>query len=101
MYANQTVYEQVKKLFIEMPGCRDNRDKTIEYIVKTYYLNMFGVGIIYTFRLLANIDRAFREVQQDCPELRGKNWPWRQFISGEINKDELQAANGQLSFNFP
>jgi len=82
---------QVIDLFKEQPKYRDDRYGTIKYIIETYHLDVYGHnGVLSDFKLLTDIDRIFRLVQQEIPELRGKEWLKRQMQSGEISKDEYE-----------
>lgn len=90
MYAPKIVLQQVIKLFTELPEYRDDRYGTIKYIVETHYLNGYGKSICTDFKLMSDIDRSFRYVQQFSPELRGKTWFERQRRAGEMTKEEYR-----------
>jgi hypothetical protein len=90
MYAPRIVLQQVIELFTTVPYYRDERYETIEYIVNKYYLADYGKSIKMDYKLMSDIDRAFRNVQQLQPQLRGKNWIDRQRQSGEISAAEFQ-----------
>lgn len=88
MYTPRILIEQVVKLFTEEEKYRDERFLTIEYVVDTYYKDTYGKSIIMDFKLMTDIDRAFRYIQQYHPKLRGKTWLKRQRQAGEISKEE-------------
>ena len=93
MKSTRLIINQVINLFEELPDYRDNRFGTIEYIVDRYYMDFYGKqGVLYDFKLLTDIDRIFRLVQQEIPALRGKEWLKRQMLSGEISRDVYNEA---------
>ena len=90
MYVAKILVEQVIKLFVEKPEYRDDKYITIEYIVNTYYKKEYGKSISLDFKLMSDIDRAFRYIQQYEPSLRGAEWLKRQRQGGEISKTEYE-----------
>ena len=75
MRNTREIINQVINLFERFPDYRDDRYGTIEYIVQNHYADMYGKsGLRYDFKLLTDIDRVFRLVQQEIPALRGKEW---------------------------
>jgi len=90
MYVAKILVEQVIKLFIDSPEHRDDKYITIEYIVKTHYKKDYGKSITTDFKLMSDIDRAFRYIQQYEPTLRGKDWLKRQRQGGEISKTQYE-----------
>jgi hypothetical protein len=88
MYVRKILIEQVINLFISQPDYRDSRYGTIEYICNQYYKEYYGLNIKSDYKMLSDIDRCFRLVQQEIPKLRGKNWIKRQKQAGEIPKDK-------------
>ena len=88
MYVRRKLVERVIKLFTEHPLYRDDRYGTIEYICDTHYKEMYGKSIRTDFKLLSDIDRAFRIIQQKMPSLRGREWIKRQIKSGELHNGE-------------
>ena len=90
MYVAKILVEQVIKLFVEKPEYRDDKYITIEYIVNTYYKKEYGKSISLDFKLMSDIDRAFRYIQQYEPSLRGTEWLKRQRQGGEISKTEYE-----------
>ena len=96
MYVAKILVEQVIKLFVDKPDFRDDKYLTIEYIVNTYYRKEYGKSIVTDFKLMSDIDRAFRYIQQHEPSLRGKEWLKRQKQGGELSKsdyDRLMESN--------
>jgi len=96
MYTPKIVIQQVIKLFTDEPEFRDNRYGTIEKIVTDYYMNDYGNSIYVDFKLMTDIDRAFRYIQQYEPKLRGAEWLKRQRQSGEISKSEYESHNDNI-----
>jgi len=94
MYFKRELIAQIIKLFTEEPDYRDERYDTIKHIIEKYYRKDFGKDIIVSYKLAADIDRAFRYIQQHVPQLRGKDWLLRQRNSGEISKDEYDEKSG-------
>lgn len=92
MTNKRSLVNQVINLFESCPEFRDNRYGTIQYIVENHYKEFYGQGILYDFKLLTDIDRVFRLIQQEIPELRGREWLKRQMLSGEIPKSEYNEA---------
>ena len=90
MYVKKQVIAQVIKLFTDEPKYRDFKYGTITKIVKTHYSNEFGNDIEATCKLIMEIDRANRFIQQHVPALRGKNWLKRQKQGGVISADEYE-----------
>lgn len=86
MYVAKILVEQVIKLFIEQPNYRDDNYGTIEYIVKKHYADDYGKSITVDFKLMSDISRAYRYIQQFEPKLRGENWLKRQRQGGVLSK---------------
>lgn len=93
MYAPKIVVQQVIKLFVDEPKFRDDRYGTIEEIVNRFYLSSYGNSICIDFKLMTDIDRAFRYIQQYEPSLRGETWLKRQRQAGEISKEDFEKLN--------
>jgi len=93
MYVPKIVIEQVIKLFTEEPSFRDNKYATIERIVTEYYISEYGKSIYTDFKLMTDIDRSFRFIQQYIPELRGDEWLKRQRQGGRISKNDYDDSN--------
>lgn len=72
---------------------RDNRIAAIESVYNTLQSEHQEITGFSLVLLAFDIDRAFRYVQQHVPKLRGKEWLYRQYISGEITKDEYLASS--------
>ena len=85
----QQIVNQVISLFKKHPSFRDERYGTIEFICLKYYRDFYGKSIYSDYKLLSDIDRAFRLVQQRIPDLRGNTWLQRQVQGGEISKNDL------------
>ena len=99
MYAPKIVIQQVIKLFTEEPSYRDDRYGTIVRIVTEHYYQDYGKSIYVDFKLMTDIDRSFRYIQQYEPKLRGSEWLKRQRQSGEISKNEyhtFQDSNNEI-----
>ena len=96
MYVKKLVYKQVIRLFVEAPEYRDKRVDTIAHIVQTHYTRYYGVTVETDFRILSDIDRAFRLVQQHVPELRGLKWLERQRKGGEIDNGGQLALEEEM-----
>jgi hypothetical protein len=71
MYSKAIVIQQTIKLFTDKVEYRDDRYGTVNYIVSTYYMETYGRNIKVDFKLMTDIDRAFRYIQQFEPSLRG------------------------------
>ena len=90
MYVKRILIEQMINLFTREPEIRDDRMKAISRVVNKHYKKQFGKSVTATSKLLFDIDRSFRYIQQHIPELRGRGWSRRQMISGEISKAEYE-----------
>ena len=106
VYIKKELIQQVVHLFRDNVAIRDDRFATVNTIVNTHYRGWFGNNIGVTAKLIFDIDRAFRYVQQHIPELRGKTWVARQKRGGEPVNDEdadikaLKAISKQLKLKF-
>lgn len=90
MYVQRILIEQIIKLFTEKPEYRDNHYGTIEYIVSNHYSDEYGKSVKADFKLMTDISRGFRYIQQFEPTLRGKTWIQRQWKAGEISREEYE-----------
>jgi hypothetical protein len=90
MYVAKILVQQVIKLFVDNPEYRDDKYITLEYIINTYYKNEYGKSITMDFKLMSDIDRAFRYIQQHDPKLRGEDWLKRQRQGGELSNLDLE-----------
>ncbi len=88
-YIKRELIYQVIKLFKDDKEIRDSRFGTIERIIEQHYRGWFGGNLKVSAKLVFDIDRAFRYVQQHIPELRGKNWLLRQKMGGELKDDDF------------
>ncbi len=106
LYIKKELIQQVILLFQDNVKIRDSRLGTINYIISTYYRGWFGRDIIVSSKILFDIDRAFRFVQQHFPELRGSTWASRQKRGGELVEDDdtdikdMQELGKQLRIKF-
>ena len=87
---NNQIVTQVIALFKKHETFRDERYETIEYIINKHYKEFYGKSIFTDFKLLTDIDRAFRLVQAEIVELRGKKWLDRQRQGGEISQEDYE-----------
>jgi hypothetical protein len=94
MYVKRILIGQIIKLFTEEPDYRDDRMETVKAIVEKYYRKEYGKDIVATCKLVFDIDRGFRYIQQHVPQLRGKDWLIRQKISGEMSQEEYEKKSG-------
>lgn len=90
MFVRRILIEQVIKLFEYEPSFRDDRYGTIVTIVKRHYVKDYGKSVVSDYKLTSDIDRAFRLIQQEVPQLRGKTWVKRQRKAGEITREEYE-----------
>lgn len=84
MYVNALITNKVIELFKDNPELRDNRKKTIHIVLNQLKKDHKNISEETLVNLSFNIDRAFREVQQKHPQLRGTTWLKRQVMSGEL-----------------
>lgn len=91
MYVRKILTEQIINLFTSEPEYRDDRWGTIEFLIANYYRDEYGKNILSTAKLVFDIDRGFRYVQQHIPKLRGKTWLKRQLQAGEISKSHFES----------
>jgi len=91
MYVRKILLEEIINLFTEQKDYRDDRWATVEYIVQNYYREDYGKDILTTAKLIFDIDRGFRYVQQYLPELRGKKWLKRQRQGGRISSTQYDS----------
>lgn len=108
MYVRRIMIEQAVKAFTENPELRDDRYGFIEYMMQQNFYYVIGSkDVILSYRIMHDIDRCFRMIQQRVPELRGKKWEQRQKKGGHGATDEyasmqkeLDDAVKQSAFNF-
>jgi len=92
------ILAQMVRLFIEEPKYRDDRIGTIVRIVEENYSGYYGKDLIrITATFQADIDRLFRKIQEEEPELRGKQWLKRQRQGGNISKAEYLRLSNETS----
>ncbi len=103
-YIPKELLLQVINLFQENIPIRDDRLGTIKAIVDKYYKDWFGGDVKVSAKLVFDIDRAFRYIQQHLPELRGENWIVRQKMGGEyVDAADYQAVkdlSNQMKLKF-
>lgn len=90
MYVRKVLLEEIINLFTEKKDYRDDRWATVEYIVENHYRQDYGKDILSTAKLIFDIDRGFRYVQQYIPELRGSKWLKRQRQGGRISVQQYE-----------
>jgi hypothetical protein len=81
---------------------RDDMMLTVQY-VHDYEMAMFSISkeqyysALFSGRLssIKTIDRIWRKVQEDRPDLRGNEWLERQVQAGNISAGAMR-ANGEL-----
>ncbi len=95
-YISKELLFQVIDLFQKEKAFRDSRMGTIEQIITLHYRDWWGDNIRVSAKLVFDIDRAFRYVQQHLPELRGENWVQRQKMAGEIGDESIFTSGGDL-----
>ncbi len=96
-YISKELLFQVIDTFQKEKALRDSRMGTIEHIINLHYKDWFGDNIRVSAKLVFDIDRAFRYVQQHLPELRGENWLQRQKMAGEIGDESIFTSGGDLN----
>lgn len=105
MYVAKTLVYRVIKLFREEPKYRDDQWATMERLINDHYSAWYGSkNISQSAKIVFDISRAFRYVQQHIPQLRGTTWKKRQIqggerFKGEITDKELKKACEQLKLD--
>jgi hypothetical protein len=97
MFVKKEVIAQVVKLFTEEPKCRDMKFGTIERVVELHYKEEFGANVEATAKLVMEIDRAYRFIQQHVPALRGRKWLKRQNQGGVITAEEYKSQMASIN----
>jgi len=98
------VTRELAKLLAENVDARDNMMLAVKYIhdlemsvmdipEKDYYKAVFN-GKLSSVK---TIDRIWRKLQEDIPELRGSEWEARQAQSGRIEITDLSYLKNQLN----
>jgi hypothetical protein len=72
MYIRRELIAQIIRLFQQQPECRDDKWKTIETIIHNHYALSFGTNLRASAKIIFDIDRGFRLIQQHIPELRAR-----------------------------
>ena len=79
---------RVKQLLEQSEYLRDGRDQLLYIIARDLGLTQYqAVIVVKHFRDFANADRYWRQVQQENPELRGKDWLKRQGMAEDKQKE--------------
>lgn len=91
-YVSNKIIAHVIDLFRKEPKYRDDRQGTVLRIIKDFYSPVWGHNMKNDCKLVYDVDRAFRFVQQHVPQLRGAKWHWRQYMSGEISRKEYELS---------
>ena len=84
---------------------RDNMMLTVQYVhdfemavrqikKSEYYDALFNEKV----SSIKTIDRIWRKVQEQYPQLRGADWEKRQIQAGLMSAELMSASSGQLSF---
>lgn len=99
-YLTSAIFDILKK----KPSTRDNLlecvqhihdiDMAICFISKAEYYDAFFGGKLSSIK---TIDRIWRKIQEDVPELRGLKWEERQAKSGRFEIENLSHLRNQLN----
>lgn len=84
---------------------RDDMMLTVQYVhdfemamlkikKSNYYDALFGNKL----SSIKTIDRAWRKIQEEYPQLRGTDWDKRQIQAGLMSAELINDSSGQLSF---
>jgi hypothetical protein len=101
---NNYVTKSLAKLLAENVEARDDMMQCVKHIhdlemgvlgisQNEYYAVFFG-GKLSSVK---TIDRVWRKIQEDIPELRGSEWEARQAQSGRIEITDLSYLRNQLN----
>ena len=93
-----SIKSEVKQLLTDHPRYRDDRD----FLIETYFtdkgISIFDANIIRKFfREASNVDRAWRQIQQQNPELRGQDYERRHNVLQPEKQKESQIYENQFS----
>ena len=79
---------RVKQLLEQSEYLRDGRDQLLYIIAKDLGLNQDQASIVVKhFKDFANADRYWRQVQQENPNLRGKDWAKRHRMAEDKQRE--------------
>jgi len=101
---NNYLTRELAKLLAENVDARDEMMLTVKHIHdlemavlsiprEDYYNAFFGERL----SSVKTIDRIWRKIQEDIPELRGSEWEARQAQSGRIEIADLSYLKNQLN----
>jgi hypothetical protein len=101
---NNYLTRELAKLLAENVEARDdmmqcvkhihNFEMSLNYIPKKDYYDAFFGGKLSSVK---TIDRIWRKLQEDIPELRGSEWEARQAQSGRVEITDLSYLKNQLN----
>lgn len=96
-----------KSLFVFLKENEEARDNMLDCVKHIHDLEMTVLSIsredyynaFFGERLssVKTIDRIWRKIQEDVPELRGSEWEARQVQSGRIDIEDLSYLKNQLN----
>jgi len=96
-----------KSLFVFLKENEEARDNMLDCVKHIHDLEMAVLSIpredyydaFFNGRLssVKTIDRIWRKIQEDVPELRGSEWEARQVQSGRIEIEDLSYLKNQLN----
>jgi hypothetical protein len=96
-----------KSLFVLLKENEEARDNMLDCVKHIHNLEMLALSIpredyynaFFGERLssVKTIDRIWRKIQEDVPELRGSEWEARQVQSGRIDIEDLSYLKNQLN----
>ena len=101
---NNYLTREVFELLKSQATARDNMLECVQHvhnlemtalnIPREDYYNAFFGGRLSSVK---SIDRIWRKIQEDVPELRGSEWEARQVQSGRIDIEDLSYLKNQLN----
>lgn len=101
---NNYLTREVFELLKSKATARDNMLECVQHvhnlemaalsIPREDYYNAFFGGRLSSVK---SIDRIWRKIQEDVPELRGSEWEARQVQSGRIDIEDLSYLKNQLN----
>ena len=101
---NNYLTREMAKILAENVNARDEMmlavkhihdfEMSLNYIPKKDYYSAFFGGKLSSVK---TIDRIWRKLQEDIPELRGSEWEARQAQSGRVEITDLSYLKNQLN----
>jgi hypothetical protein len=101
---NNYLTREVFELLKSKASARDNMLECIQHvhnlemealqITRANYYDAFFNGRLSSVK---SIDRIWRKIQEDVPDLRGSEWEARQAQSGRIEIEDLSYLKNQLN----